>query len=61
MQKQFNAYENPEDLAGITSLDVRDFREELQFHKVIAEIYPNGEYQILFWKVMPYKIPKVWN
>lgn len=57
LQKQFNAYENPEDLAGITSLDVRDFREELQFHKVIAETCSNGEYQILFWKVMPYKIP----
>lgn len=56
LQKQFNAYENPEDLAGITSLDVRDFREELQFHKVIAENCSNGGYQILFWKVMPYKI-----
>ncbi|MDD3414790.1 MAG: hypothetical protein PHY47_12420 [Lachnospiraceae bacterium] len=57
LQRQFNAYSNPEDLAGITGLDVRDFNEELQFHKEIADNNLNGGYQILFSKLLPYKVP----
>lgn len=36
LQKQFDAYSNPEGLSGITGLDIRDFNEELQFHKNIV-------------------------
>lgn len=57
LQQQFNAYTNPEDLEGITGLDVRDFNEEIQFHKAIVDNRITGGYQILFWKVLPYKIP----
>lgn len=57
LQRQFNAYSNPENLAGITGLDVRDFNEELQFHKEIADNNLNGGYQILFCKLVPYKVP----
>jgi len=57
LQRQFNAYTNPENLAGITGLDVRDFNEELQFHKGIADNNLGGGYQILFWKLLPYKVP----
>lgn len=48
LQRQFSAYTNPENLAGITGLDVRDFNEELQFHKGIIEKNLSGGYQILF-------------
>lgn len=57
LQRQFNAYSNLEYLEGINELDVRDFNEELQFHKDIADNNVQGGYQILFWKIMPYKVP----
>jgi len=57
LQRQFNAYNNPENLAGITGLDVRDFNEELQFHKGVVDNNLISGYQILFWKVVPYKVP----
>lgn len=57
LQRKFNAYTNPENLAGITGLDVRDFNEELQFHKSIVDNNLSGGYQILFWKLVPYKVP----
>lgn len=57
LQRQFNAYINPERLAEITGLDVRDLKEELQFHKRIVDNNLSGGYQILFWKVVPYKVP----
>lgn len=57
LQRQFNAYTNPENLAGITGLDLRDFNEELQFHKGIVDNNLSSGYQILFWKVVPYKVP----
>lgn len=57
LQRQFNVYTNPENLAGITGLDVRDFNEELSFHKGIVDNNLSGGYQILFWKVVPYKVP----
>ena len=57
LQHQFNAYVNPEDLARITELDISEFREEIEFHKDIADNSINGGYQILFWKLVPYKVP----
>jgi len=57
LQRQFNAYNNPKNLAGITGLDVRDFNEELQFHKGVVDNNLISGYQILFWKVVPYKVP----
>ena len=44
-------------MAGITGLDVRDFNEELQFHKGVVDNNLISGYQILFWKVVPYKVP----
>lgn len=57
LQKQFNAYENPEILFGINELDVRDYMEELKFHKDIADNGINGGYQILFCGLLTYKVP----
>ena len=57
LQRQFNAYSNLENLEGIKGLDVRDYNEELQFHKGIADNNVQNGYQILFWKVVPYKVP----
>lgn len=57
LQKQFHAYSNLENLKGIMELDVRDYEEELQFHKDIADNNISGGYQILYWSVLPYKVP----
>ena len=42
-------------LAGIIGLDIRDFNEEMQFHKNIVDNNLNNGYQILFWKLIPYR------
>ena len=57
MQEKTGFLTNPEDLFEIKELDVRDYTEELFFHKDIADTEKQGGYQILFWKVLPYTIP----
>lgn len=57
LQEQFSVYTNLEDLKEITGLDVRDFNEEILFHKNIVDNNVKGGYQILFWKLLPYKVP----
>lgn len=56
LQRQFNDYTNLEDLQKIKELDIRDYTEELQFHKDIADKGVAGVYQILYWSVLPYKV-----
>lgn len=57
LQQQFNAYENLENLEEIIDLDLREFKEEVEFHRSIVEKNVSGGYQILFWKVVPYRTP----
>lgn len=57
LQKKFDAYVNIQDMLKVTNLDIRDYNEELQFHKGIVDRSLVGEYKILFRKVLPYKIP----
>ena len=57
LQRQFSSDSNLEKLEDINVLDVRDYNEELQFHKDIADNDVKGGYQILFWEVVPYKVP----
>lgn len=57
LQEEFHAYTNLENLQEIKKLDVRDYTEELQFHKNIADKNIIGGYQVLYWSVLPYKIP----
>jgi hypothetical protein len=57
LQNKFKAFTNPEDLKEITGLDVNEFEQEILFHKDIVERNVSGGYQILFWKILPYKVP----
>lgn len=50
-------FENVETLLDIKDLDVKEFKQELFFHKEIIDQQQTGCYQILFWKVLPYIIP----
>lgn len=57
LQKQYKMYINPEEMAEMNRLDIRDFSNEIQFHKTIVDNNIIGGYQVLFWKVLPYRIP----
>ena len=57
LHKQFNAYANPNDLFEIDKLDMRDYLAELRLHKDNVVNEETGCYQILFWKLLPYKVP----
>ncbi|WP_313120017.1 hypothetical protein [Proteiniclasticum ruminis] len=57
LQKQYKMYINPEEMAEINRLDIRDFNNEIQFHKTVVDSNITGGYQVLFWKVLPYRIP----
>lgn len=57
LQQKFDAFSNFEKLDEIKRLDVRDYIEELWFHKDIADNNIDGGYQILYWRLLPYKVP----
>lgn len=57
LQKQFAAFENLQDILEIKELDVQDYQEELEFHKKIVDKGLTDGYQVLFWKVLPYRVP----
>lgn len=57
VQREFGTYENPDELSKIKNLDQKEYKEEVLFHQDIAKNNKAGGYQILFWKVLPYKVP----
>lgn len=57
MQREFSAYENPEELIELKNMDYKEYEEELAFHKDIADTGKTGGYQILFWEKLPYRVP----
>lgn len=57
LQRELGMYENPDDLSKIKTLDQKEYEEEVLFHQDIAKNNKVGGYQILFWKVLPYKVP----
>lgn len=57
LQREFNVYINLNYLEEINKLDVQDYTEELEFHKNIVDKNEKNGYQILFWKLVPYKVP----
>lgn len=56
-QEQYNLFTNPEEGINIKELDTKEYEVELELHKTIAENNKKGEYQILFWDVLPYRVP----
>lgn len=57
LQKKFSCFNSVEDIIGLKKLDADEFKEEVFFHKGIADYNEVGGYQVLFWKVLPYVIP----
>lgn len=57
LQRELGMYENPDDLSKIKTLDQKEYEEEVLFHQGIVKNNKLGEYQILFRKVLPYKVP----
>lgn len=56
-QRELGMYENPDDLSEIKNLDQKEYQAEVLFHQDIVKNNITGGYQILFWKVLPYKVP----
>lgn len=56
-QEQYNLFTNPENNMKLKEMDIREYQSEFELHKAIAENDRNGEYQILFWDVLPYCVP----
>lgn len=56
-QERLQMFENPEDMQDLNQIDIDEYRTELFLHKDIVESNKNGCYQLLFWKILPYKIP----
>jgi hypothetical protein len=57
LQNKYNAFINPQDLKKITELDVNEFEQEILFHKDNIDKNVSDGYQMLFWKILPYKVP----
>lgn len=57
LQRDLGAYDNPETLLGIKEMDRQEFEEEVLFHQDIVNNNKMGGYQILYWSLLPYKIP----
>ena len=56
-QKQLGMYENPDDVSELKALDQQEYEKEVIFHQDIANNNKTGGYQVLFSKVLPYKVP----
>lgn len=48
---------NLKDMINILELDYKECLNEILFHKDIVDNNKYGGYQILYWKILPYKIP----
>lgn len=57
LQREFGIYENLDKLSKIKNLDQKEYKEEVLFHQDIVKNNKAGGYHILFWKVLPYKVP----
>ena len=56
-QRESGIFENPNDLLKVKNIDQKEYQDEILFHQHIADNNITGGYQILFWKVLPYKVP----
>ena len=57
LQRDYNAFDNPEMGMNVKNLDFAEFENEVIFHKNIVENNEIGGYQIVFWKLLPYTVP----
>lgn len=56
-QRDFRAFVNPQDYFDVKEMDYQELLEELSFHKRIADEDIKGGYRVLFWRLLPYKVP----
>jgi len=56
-QKKTGNIENIQDLYDIQDLDIKEYTQEMSFFKDIINNNKTNEFQLLFWKLLPYKTP----
>lgn len=57
LQSKFHRFENVEELYDTIELDIKDYFDDMEFHKNIALHGITGGYQVLHYELLPYKIP----
>ncbi|HFI0435291.1 hypothetical protein QE611_04005 [Streptococcus suis] len=57
VQKKHGLFVNPQDVFETKNLDIRDYKEQLEFHKNIALNGETGGYQIIYWEKLAYNVP----
>lgn len=57
LQDKHKLFSNPKDVFETKNLDIRDYKERLEFHKNIALSGATGGYQIIYWEKLPYIVP----
>lgn len=57
LQQELHMFENDEELYDTVELDIKDYYDDMEFHKSIAINGITGGYQVLHYELLPYKIP----
>ena len=57
MQRAYPQRTHFDDMFEIQSLDKRDYIEEVKLYKEIVDKNFCGGFQLLYWKILPYRIP----
>lgn len=57
LQRQYNILSDFQKLMATKNTDLAEFEAEVRFHQNIACNNLTGQYNILFWKVLPYTVP----
>lgn len=56
-QRELAAFINPQEGIDIKNLDMNEYLAELNLHKDIANTNETGCYQVLYWDLLPYRVP----
>lgn len=56
-QRKYHSFRNFQLMKDIKDIDFAEFEDEVRFHKEIIDNNKTGQYQILYWKLLPYTVP----
>ena len=57
LQRELHMFENVEELYDTVELDIKDYFDDMEFHKNIALNGIEGGYQVIHYELLPYRIP----
>lgn len=57
VQKKYGGFENKEVLDEIKELDSKEYLDDIELYKQIITSKTTGNFQVLYWKKLPYIVP----